>query len=155
MRNLGRKPGVVSSSNKRDRALAHDTPVHSAGSIAEHVGGELAGPADITVTGVSDFDEARPGQLVLIGTQRYADRWAGCPADSALIKHGLDCDEQPGKALIRVDNADLAFSKAMELFAPPPVHTEPGIHPTAIIHETAKLGKDARIGPNCLIGRRA
>lgn len=133
-------------------ALSNDTPAHSAGTIAQHVGGELVGSGDIRINGISDFNSVQPGQIALIGTQRYADRWADCPAAAALILRGLECANQPGRALIWVDNADLSFSKVLTLFAPPPVHTEPGIHPTAIVHETASLGSDIRIGPHCLIG---
>ena len=125
---------------------------HNAAKIAQHVGGELIGPAEAPITGISDFDEAAPGQLTLIGTQRYADRWADCPASAALINRGLECSPTDAKALIRVDDADLAFSKALALYAPPPVLTDPGIHPTAIVHPSAKLGPDIRVGPHALIG---
>jgi UDP-3-O-[3-hydroxymyristoyl] glucosamine N-acyltransferase len=120
--------------------------------IAQLVGGELVGPGDVPLNGVSDFDEAGPGQLTLIGNQRYADRWLQCPASAAVVTRGLNCPDDPGKALIFVDDADLALSKAMALYQPPPVHTEPGIHPTAIIHTSANLGQNVRVGPNCLIG---
>lgn len=132
--------------------MSNDTPAHTTGSIAEHVGGELAGPGDTVIHGISDFDHARPGQLTLIGNQRYADRWHDCPASAALIMRGLERPSVDSKALIWIDNSDLAFSKALALFAPPPVHAAPGIHPTAIIHETARLGKDVRVGPHCMIG---
>jgi UDP-3-O-[3-hydroxymyristoyl] glucosamine N-acyltransferase len=126
--------------------------VYLAGSLAELVGGELTGQGDIEVHGVGDFDQVKTGQITLIGTQHYANRWSDCPAAVALIKRGLNCTEQDGKALIWVDNADLAFSMILAQFTPPPVHTEPGIHPTAIVHGTASLGKDVRVGPYCLIG---
>lgn len=132
--------------------MSNDSPVHTAGSLAEHVGGELAGPGDTVIHGISDFDLAQPGQLTLIGTQRYADRWLDSPASAALISRGLKCANSDTKALIWIDNSDLAFSKALALFAPPPIHIQPGIHPTAVIHETAKLGKDVSVGPHCLIG---
>jgi len=127
-------------------------PDHHAKAIAQLVGGELVGPGDVRLDGVSDFDEAKPGQLTLIGTQRYADRWLQCPASAAVVTRGLDCPNDPKKALIFVDNADLALSKAIVLYEPPPVFTEPGIHPTAIIHPSASLGRDVRVGPHCLIG---
>ena len=127
-------------------------PVHSAASVAKFLGAESAGATDVSVIGVSDFNHARAGDLTLIGEQRYADRWADCPAGAALVKQGLDCPEAPGKALIWVDNADIAFSKAMALFTPPPVEVAAGIHPSAVVHDTASIPDDARIGPNCLIG---
>ncbi len=128
------------------------TITHNTAEIAQHVGGELAGSGDISINGISNFNEARPGQMTLIGTQAYADRWATCQASAALIKRGLDCPQANGKSLIQVEDADLAFSKALLLYAPPPVHTDPGIHPTALIHESATLGTGVRIGPHCLIG---
>jgi UDP-3-O-[3-hydroxymyristoyl] glucosamine N-acyltransferase len=132
--------------------LTTDPTTHSAADIARHVHGELVGQADITITGISDFDEAKPGQITLIGTQKFAKRWHDCPASAALIKRGLDCTNPIGKTLIHVDDADLAFSKTLSLYAPPPAHTEPGIHPSAIIHPSATLGKNVRIGPHSLIG---
>lgn len=126
---------------------------HTAANIAEHIGGTLAaGPADTPITGISDFNEAQPGDITLIGTQRYADRWPSCPATAALVLRDLNCPNVDGKTLIHVDNADLSFSKALTLFAPPPIHTEPGIHPTATVHASATFGKDVSIGAYCTIG---
>ncbi len=125
---------------------------HTAAHIAQHVGGELVGQPDTPITGISDFNQAQPGQLTLIGTKKFAKRWHDCPASIALIKRGLDCPQAHGKTLILVDNPDLAFSKALSLFAPPPIHAEPGIHPTAIIHSSATLGQNVRVGAHALIG---
>ncbi len=133
--------------------MTTETITHSTAQIAQHVGGELIGAAETPIIGLSDFDEAQHGQLTLIGTQRFASRWPTCPASAALVKCGLECPTGgDAKSLILVDDADLAFSKALALYAPPPVHTQPGIHPTAFIHESATLGPGVRVGPNCLIG---
>lgn len=125
---------------------------HSSAQIAEHVGGELTGPADTPLTGISDFNEAQPGQLTLIGNPKYAKRWSTCEAAAALVLRDLDCPNTNGKPLIYVDNADLAFSKALLLYAPPPLQLNEGIHPTAIVHPTARIGNHTRIGANTLIG---
>lgn len=132
--------------------MTTDSITHTAESIAHHVGGELTGRADTPLSGVSDFDEAQAGQLTLIGTQRFADCWPTCQASAALVKRDLNCPRVKNKALILVDDADLAFAKALTLYAPPAVHTDPGIHRTAIVHESATLGQGVRVGPNCLIG---
>ncbi len=132
--------------------MSNDTPVHTTSSIADHVGGDLVGPADTVIHGISDFDHAKTGQITLIGNQRYANRWRECHASAALILSGLKRPEVDTKGLIWIDNPDLAFSKALALFAPPPVHTPPGIHPSAVIHASAKLGQNVSVGPHCLIG---
>lgn len=121
-------------------------------SIARHVGGTFTGDGCLAIQGISDFDHAESGQLTLIGTQRYADRWKNNPASAALIQDGLTCENPEGKSLIVVENADLAFSKVLAWFAPPPVEVEPGIHPTAVVHESAHLGDHVRVGPFCVIG---
>ena len=127
--------------------ITHDTAY-----ICEHVGGEITGPTDTPITGISGFNESRPGQLTLIGDQRYADRWPTCNASAALILDNLICPDADGKTLIRVKDADLAFSKALNLYAPPPIQLEDGIHPTAAIHPTAIIGQNTRIGAHCMIG---
>lgn len=132
--------------------MTTESTTHTAESIAHHVGGELIGPGETPITGLSNFDEAQAGQLTLIGTQRFADRWPTCQASVALVKRDLDCPGVKNKALILVDDPDLAFAKALTLYAPPAVHTDPGIHRTAIVHESATLGQGVRVGPNCLIG---
>ncbi len=132
--------------------MSPHTPSQTAAAIAELVDGELQGAEDIQVHGVSDFDQAQAGHLTLIGTQRYADRWADCPATTALIKRGLECANPDNKTIIWVDNADLAFNKTLSLFAPPPVHTASGIHPTACVSETARVPDSVKIGPFCVIG---
>ncbi len=125
---------------------------HDTARIAEHVGGELVGPTDTPINGISDFNESQPGQLTLIGNQKYADRWPACKASAALILNSLDCPNTNGKTLIRVEDADLAFNKALNLYAPPRIKPDDGVHPTAIVHPTTKIGGNTRIGAHCLIG---
>ena len=127
-------------------------PDHDVRSIATLVEGDLVGADDLTIHSVSDFDQAQPGQLTLIGNQRYADRWQDCPASAAIVANGLDCPKAPDKALIFVDDADLALNKAMQLYAPKPVHRHQGVHPSATIDPSATLGHDVSVGPHCTIG---
>lgn len=120
--------------------------------IADAVEGDLRGPGDLTITGLEEVRHAEPGQLTFIGSSAYADKWPACRASAALVNRALEVESVDGRALIAVDNADLAVATLLERFAPPHVLPDPGIHPTAIIHPTATLGDDCHIGPFCVIG---
>jgi UDP-3-O-[3-hydroxymyristoyl] glucosamine N-acyltransferase len=52
---------------------------------------------------------------------------------------------------IRVDSPSLAFTKIVELFAPPAIQYPPGIHPSAVISPKAKLGENVSIQPGAVI----
>lgn len=130
-------------------------PSHTTQAIAERVGGDLDGPADLTITGLEELALAQPGQLSFVGEPRYAGRWPQSRASAALVNRDIALEPGDGRALIRVDNADLAMALALEMFAPDPVLPEPGVHPTSTVDPTADLGANVRIGPGCYVGPRA
>ena len=120
--------------------------------IADHVSGRLIGPDDIVVTSLEQLDQAQPGQLTFIGDYNHALRWPTSHASAALVSDGLDIQPVAGRALIMVQNADLAMADLLTLFSPRPVHPPVGVHPTAVISPDAILGELVRIGPYCVIG---
>jgi len=119
--------------------------------IAEMVGGQLKGPGDLTVNALAEVDYAKAGELTFIGTGQYAHKWAGSGASAALINNDIELEPGDGKALITVENADLAMATVLEAYAPPVPVPPKGIHPSALIAETAAVGDNCRIGPNCVI----
>ncbi len=123
-------------------------------SIADLVGGKLVGPGDLVITGLEQLALAAEGQLSFIGDERHAERWVDTAATAALITRGLEAAPRDGKALIFVDNADLAMAAVLDAFAPPPVLPPEGVHPTAIIDPTARVAPGCRIGPLCVVGPR-
>ncbi len=119
--------------------------------IADLVEGKLIGPGDLTIQSLSEIDLAQPGQLTFIGNEQYANKWPASHASAALVGHGIALEPGDGKALIVVQNADLAMAKVLALFAPPRPRPPKGVHPSALIAETATLGEGCRIGPNCVV----
>lgn len=124
---------------------------HTTQSIAELVGGELVGPGGLGIDGVAEISRARPGTVTFIGSEKYAGKWAGSRATAALVSRGVEVQPGDGKAVITVDNADLAMAKLLELFAPPTPLPPPGVHPSAIVDPSAELGDGVRIGANCVV----
>ncbi|MEX2543549.1 MAG: UDP-3-O-(3-hydroxymyristoyl)glucosamine N-acyltransferase [Phycisphaeraceae bacterium] len=132
-----------------------DAPATTSRALAELVGGELRGEAALVLTGVAELRAATTGDLTFVGDRRYAALWSDSRASAALIQTGVELEPGPGRALIRVDDADLAMAKALAHFAPPLPQPGPGVHRSAVVDPTAVLGQDVQIGPLCVVGPRA
>lgn len=129
-------------------------PIHTTGSIAASLPAELIGPSDIPITAVDSIAEAQPGSITFIRSHRFANKWASSKASAALVTRGVEVagHDPSSRALLVVDNADVATVTLLMLFSPPPARTPPGIHPTSIVDETATIGQGVHIGPGCIIG---
>jgi len=126
----------------------------TAADLAELVRGELDGPSSLVLHGVDAMQSAGSGVLTFITSDAYAKHWSDAAASAALVTRGI---EVPGhdagaRALIVVDDAELAMNTVLTHFAPEADWPEPGVHTTAIVHESAGLGSGVRIGPRVLVG---
>lgn len=129
--------------------------------IADRVGGEITGDASQPITGVEQIEQAKPGDLTFIGSEKYAKLWPTSRASAALvsIKMKDEVASRDGATLIFVKSADLAMAKVLDMFTPPlptggMAQQPQSIHPTAIIDPTARIGSGVRIGAHCIIGPR-
>lgn len=129
---------------------------HTTGALAQALGAELVGPADLQLTGLDTLDNAAPGALTFIRSKEYAARWASSRAAAALVTRGIPVPghDPAARALLIVDDADLALIRVLETLAPPPPPPA-GVHPTAAIDPTATLGAAVTVGPHCTVGARA
>ncbi len=144
--------------------------MYTAGQIAERVGGQLNGPAGLELTGLNTVDEAGPGDLTFIGDERYAAKWPACSASAALVKRGILVPAGPAaegheRAVIQVDDADLALMRMLELLQPerPPAVFDTAspvmfltggrsVHRTAVVAASATLGEGVQLGPHAVVG---
>ncbi|MAE63313.1 MAG: UDP-3-O-(3-hydroxymyristoyl)glucosamine N-acyltransferase [Phycisphaeraceae bacterium] len=120
--------------------------------ISQRVGGTLTGPGDLSITGVEQIDRAGPGQLTFAGDDRHARQWDGSGASALLISRGLQVDAGADRAVIEVDNADLAMAEVLAMFDEPPPRPEPGVAPGAFVDASAKLGAGVAIGHGSYVG---
>lgn len=111
------------------------------------------GDANLEITGVAAIDEAQPGQLSYIGSEKFVPMLETTQAAALLLpKHEAlqALVSSKGLAWLEVPDPRLAFAQAIDLFYQPykpPVR----IHPTAVIDETAKIGANASIGAHVVI----
>jgi UDP-3-O-[3-hydroxymyristoyl] glucosamine N-acyltransferase len=119
--------------------------------LAALVGGQLAAGADgsVKISGAAALAEALPGEVTFFGNPKYLPQLRKSRATVALVPLAF---AEPVPALcIRCENPTLAFSKAVEKFAPAPVRFAPGVHPTAVIAPGVKLGAGVSIQPYAVI----
>jgi len=138
--------------------------------LAALVGGALEGPGDIAFTGLSSLADATEHEATFITSDAHAKLWehsrariaivgnqvksqlSNSPTNSALSSASTQGAQTQTRALIRVDNADLAVAKVLEIFAPPTTLPAVGAHVSAVIDASAVIGKDARIGALVSVG---
>ena len=121
--------------------------------LTETVSGVLVGSTTQKITGLEQIETANKNQISFIGNAKYLSLWEGSKACAAVINKNLKLEPGPGRALIKVENADLSMAQLLELFKPDLPLLEDGIHSSAVIHPTAKIGKDTSIGAGCYIGK--
>lgn len=122
--------------------------------LAERLGAELRGAAGVALTHIAGMDEAGPDALTFIRDEKFASRWGEARAGAAIVTRGLEQGLEPGeaRALLIVDDADLALARLLEIIAEPHTPPAPGVHATAVVDAEASLGEGVRVGPHASIG---
>lgn len=129
----------------------------TAGKLAELLGGELLGSAEVIISGIGAIDHARPGDLTFIRSMKYAQMWDKSRASVAILANDVPPPRSvaEGRAIIVVADTETAQLKILTALAPAPVPPLPGIDPSARIDPSASIDPSARIGPMCVVGPRA
>lgn len=122
--------------------------------LAERLSGTLAGDASIEIDGIEQIEWAVAHQLTFIGSRAYASLWEKSGASAAVVSQAISLEPGPGRAVIRVADADLAMAQVLALFEPPAPSQPAGIHPAAQVDPTSTIGESASIGAGCYIGPR-
>ncbi|MCW5515247.1 UDP-3-O-(3-hydroxymyristoyl)glucosamine N-acyltransferase [Muriicola sp. Z0-33] len=121
--------------------------------INEILKGKLEGNTSVDITGPEQIERAGTTHITFIGNRKYAQKWEASNAAAAIINNNIDLAPGENKALIRVQNADLAMAKLLELYQPEGPNFEEEIHQTAIVHSSATLGEGTKVGAGCYIGK--
>ena len=112
------------------------------GKIADHLGGVIeGGDAGLTISGIRPIDDARAGDIVVLGKRRDVRTFELTPAAAGVVGEGIERAQKP---VIRVRESRLALARLLELFyAQPRVVT--GIDPRAVVAPQARIGRDVNI----------
>ena len=115
--------------------------------IADLVEGDLTGDPDISVNGISPFDNAGPDDITFVTSPKYLKRIDETRAAAIIVSMAT---KEAEKALIRVANPYLAFAKVSTLFNARPRHVT-GISGAACVGADFQYGEDISIDPGVVI----
>jgi UDP-3-O-[3-hydroxymyristoyl] glucosamine N-acyltransferase len=116
--------------------------------IADKLGGEVVGPAELVIGGVSSYESAGESDLTFADSRRLLPAAEQSRAAAVIVPRDIESSLKP---IIRTDNPRLAFAQALELFWPRR-RPLPGIHPTAVVGAEVEIGPGVYVGPNVVIG---
>lgn len=123
-------------------------PSFTLGRLAQLLGCELIGNAEIEIAGVSTIENAGPGEITFLANMKYAPKVKLTRAAAILAREPVK-DTRAGTLIS--SNPYYDFARALALYYQPP-KPAPGIHPTACIATTATLGPNPSIGPYAVVG---
>jgi UDP-3-O-[3-hydroxymyristoyl] glucosamine N-acyltransferase len=117
--------------------------------LAARVGGEPTGDGALVLEGVAPLEEAGPAQVSFFSNRKYRKAFEASRAGVVIVEPGTEVP--PGRAVLRVPNAYLAFARVSTLFHPPAAAV-PGIAPEAVVHPSARVHPSAQVMPLASVG---
>ena len=118
--------------------------------LADLVGGEIKGNAELDIFHVAAIDQAGQGDITFVANRKYLAKLDFCQASAVILAPGIDA---PGNNLIICENPYLAFAKILT-FLQVPERPVKGIMPGAWVADSAVIDKTATIYPGCVVGER-
>ena len=108
------------------------------------------GSPDLDVKSAAGLDIAGKGDITFLANPRYTPQVAATAASAIFLSQGVSVSRDD-IAVLRSDDAYVAYTRAMRLFFPdPPI--KPFRHPSAVIDGTARIAEDVEIHANSVIG---
>ncbi|MGM0525629.1 MAG: UDP-3-O-(3-hydroxymyristoyl)glucosamine N-acyltransferase [Pseudomonadota bacterium] len=117
--------------------------------LADHVGGEVRGDANLTINGIGTLQSAQTQQIAFLANSRYTNQLASSKA-SAFLLSPKDANENDIANAIVIANPYAAFAKVAQLLDTTPAPAT-GIASTARVSEQVTLGENVSLGEYVVI----
>jgi UDP-3-O-[3-hydroxymyristoyl] glucosamine N-acyltransferase len=129
------------------------------GDLAALLGGELAGPAELTVTRIGPLESAGPEAISFLSNARYLTQLSSSRAGCVIVAPAMrELAAARGAAIVCADPY-LAFARLTQWWATrtrrtatPGIHASAVVEPGALVHPGASVGAMAFIGAGAQLG---
>ena len=123
----------------------------TADQIAGMLGGTVEGNPEATITRLSKIEEGEPGSLSFLANPLYTQYIYATKASIVIVNKTFTPEHPVAATMIRVDSADLAFAKLLEVYNQVK-NDKKGISTLSSIAASAKLGANVYVGEFAVIG---
>lgn len=128
------------------------SPPASLGALAELVGGQVRGNADLLISGVAPLDRAGAGEVSFLANPKYRGQLEATRAAAVIVHPSLD--GVVGRPLILSRNPYLAFAKILAFFHPGPIYPR-GVMAGAMVDPSAQIAATATVYSGSVVGAGA
>ncbi|CAN5135081.1 UDP-3-O-(3-hydroxymyristoyl)glucosamine N-acyltransferase [soil metagenome] len=108
------------------------------------------GSPDLEILSAAGLDIAGEGDVSFLANPKYTHQVTETKASAIFLNAGADAGRED-IAILRSDDAYVAYTRALRLFFPEP-ELRVYIHPSAVIDGTSKIAADVEIHANVVIG---
>ncbi len=122
--------------------------------IAGLLNGQIEGNADVSVSKLSKIEEGVIGSISFLANPKYTQYIYGTKASIVIVNKDLVLTAPVSATLIRVDSAETAFAKLLEMYNQVKLN-KVGISKQAFISESAKVGENIYAGEFAVVGENA
>ena len=123
--------------------------------IAKLIGTNLSNGAQPAHHRRGVAEDATPSDISVLSADSYLKQFGATRASAVIVAKKVKLPAARKPAVLIVDDADLALSRVLELFAPPVPRPQSGVHPTATVANDAVIAPSAAIGPHVVVGHRS
>ncbi len=122
--------------------------------IAELLNGLIEGDANVTVSKLSKIEEGCPGSISFLSNPLYTQYIYNTKASVVIINKAFVLTAPVAATLIRVESAENAFAKLLEMYNKVKLDKK-GMSKMSFIAESARLGSDIYAGEFSYVGENA
>ena len=119
--------------------------------IAGLLNGQIEGDANVKITKLSKIEEGETGSISFLANPKYTHYIYSTNASLVIVNKDLELTAPVSATLIRVDSAEIAFSKLLEMYNQVKLNKS-GISKHSFISESAKVGSNIYAGEFAVVG---
>ncbi len=126
----------------------------SAEQIAGLLQGQIEGDSSVKISKLSKIEEGEPGSISFLANPKYLQYIYSTKASLVIVNKDLVLTSPVAATLIRVESADIAFSKLLEMYNQVKLNKS-GISKHAYVSEKAKVGENIYAGEFAVVSDNA
>src|ERR1035437_8744370 len=122
--------------------------------IADLLNGQIEGDATVKISKLAKIEEGVKGAISFLANPKYTQYLYSTKASLVIVNKDLVLTAPVSTTLVRVDSAEIAFAKLLEMYNQVKLN-KTGISKQAFISESAKIGNNIYLGEFAVISENS